>query len=211
MFITLEGVEGSGKSTQVKHIREFMIQRGHTVVVTREPGGTDIGRKIRAILLNPESRGMDALTELFLYEADRAEHVRKIVAPALAAGNVVLCDRFCDATVVYQGYARGLDRDAIQCIHRLILGDLSPDLTVLLDLPPEIGLARAFAQIEKGDRDGQESRFEKRAVAFHRKVRAGYLDLAHREPGRFCIIDAAQDSAVVSRDIRTAIERRLER
>jgi dTMP kinase len=180
------------------------------VVVTREPGGTDIGQKIRSILLNPNSREMEALTELFLYEADRAEHVQKIIAPALSAGKTVLCDRFCDATVVYQGYARGLDLEEIRRIHRFILGNLRPDLTILLDLPPEIGLARAWAQIDKGDRTGAESRFEKEALDFHRKIRAGYLDLARHESERFCIVDAERDAAAVCRDIETAIERLIE-
>jgi dTMP kinase len=207
MFITLEGVEGSGKSTQLDNIRTFLQERGLTVVVTREPGGTDIGRKIRSVLLNPVNREMEALTELFLYEADRAEHVRKVVEPSLSAGKTVLCDRFCDATVVYQGYARGLDLAEIRRIHRFILGKLMPDLTILLDLPPEIGLARAWAQIDKGDRTGAEIRFEKEALDFHRKIRAGYLDIAHRESARFCIVDAEQGAAAVRRDIETAIER----
>jgi dTMP kinase len=180
------------------------------VVVTREPGGTDIGRTVRSILLNPDNREMDALTELFLYEADRAEHVRKIIAPALSAGKTVLCDRFFDATMVYQGYARGLDLEEIRRIHRFILGNLSPDLTILLDLPPEIGLARAWAQIDKGDRTGAESRFEKEALDFHRKIRAGYLDIARHESQRFCIVDAEQDAAAVCRDIKKAIERLVE-
>ncbi len=210
MFITLEGVEGSGKSTQLGNIRAFLKERGYTVVVTREPGGTDIGRQIRSILLRPDNREMEALTELFLYEADRAEHVRKVIAPALAAGNTVLCDRFCDATVVYQGYARGLALEEIRRIHRFILGKLKPDLTLLLDLPPEIGLARAFAQIDAGGRSGAESRFENEALVFHRKIRAGYLDMAHREPARFCVVDADRDAAAVGRDIEAAIERLLE-
>jgi len=210
MFITLEGVEGSGKSTQLDNIRAFLQERGLTVVVTREPGGTDIGRTVRSILLNPDNREMDALTELFLYEADRAEHVRKIIAPALSAGKTVLCDRFFDATMVYQGYARGLDLEEIRRIHRFILGNLRPDLTILLDLPPEIGLARAWAQIDKGDRTGAESRFEKEALDFHRKIRAGYLDIARHESERFCIVDAEQDAAAVRRDIKKAIERLME-
>ncbi|MGB5619648.1 MAG: dTMP kinase [Desulfobacterales bacterium] len=210
MFITLEGVEGSGKSTQLGNIRAFLQERGLTVVVTREPGGTDIGRTVRSILLNPDNREMDALTELFLYEADRAEHVRKIIAPALSAGKTVLCDRFFDATMVYQGYARGLDLEEIRRIHRFILGNLRPDLTILLDLPPEIGLARAWAQIDKGNRTGAESRFEKEALDFHRKIRAGYLDIARHESERFRIVDAEQDAAAVCRDIKKAIERLME-
>ncbi|MFZ0131698.1 MAG: dTMP kinase [Desulfobacterales bacterium] len=210
MFITLEGVEGSGKSTQLGHIEAFLLKRGRAVLVSREPGGTDIGRKIRSILLNPENRAMEPLTELFLYEADRAEHVCKVIGPALAAGKAVVCDRFSDATVVYQGYARGLDVAQIRHIHRFILGDIRPDMTLLLDLPPEVGLARAWAQLEQGDRSGTESRFEKEALDFHRRIRAGYLELARREPARFCIIDAAQAAAAVRGDIEAAIGRLME-
>ncbi|MFZ0614213.1 MAG: dTMP kinase [Desulfobacterales bacterium] len=210
MFITLEGVEGSGKSTQLAGIEAFLKKRGRSVVVSREPGGTDIGQKIRSILLNPENRAMAPLTELFLYEADRAEHVRKVIGPALAAGQAVVCDRFSDATVVYQGYARGLDLAQIRCIHRFILGDIRPDMTLLLDLPPEVGLARAWAQLEQGDRSGIESRFEKEALDFHRRIRAGYLDLARQEPERFCTIDAAQAAAAVRGAIEAAIERLME-
>lgn len=210
MFITLEGVEGSGKSTQLGHIEAFLKKRGHAVIVSREPGGTEIGQKIRSILLNPENRAMEPLTELFLYEADRAEHVRKVIGPALAAGRAVVCDRFSDATVVYQGYARGLDLAQIRRIHRFILGDIRPDLTILLDLAPEVGLGRAWAQLEHGDRSGIESRFEKEALEFHCRIRAGYLDLARLEPGRFCVIDAAQTAAAVRGDIEAAIGRLLE-
>ncbi|MFZ0725614.1 MAG: dTMP kinase [Desulfobacterales bacterium] len=210
MFITLEGVEGSGKSTQVGPIEAFLKKRGHDVLVSREPGGTDIGQKIRSILLNPENRATEPLTELFLYEADRAEHVLKVIGPALAAGKVVVCDRFSDATVVYQGYARGLDLAKIRHIHRFILGDIRPDMTLLLDLPPEVGLARAWTQLEQGDRSGIESRFEKEALDFHRRIRAGYLDLARQEPARFCLIDAERDAAAVRGEIEAAILRLME-
>jgi dTMP kinase len=201
MFITLEGIEGSGKTTQVDHITRFLRSNGMEVAVTREPGGTAIGRKIRGILLDPESRDMTPATELLLYTADRAHHIRQVVLPALASGRIVLCDRYFDATLVYQGYARGLDIPKIQELHQLMCEGLSPDLTLLFDLSPETGLARAWKQIDSGDRSGNETRFEKEAVDFHRKVRQGYLELARMEPERFHQIDASKDEAAVRRQI----------
>jgi dTMP kinase len=201
MFITFEGIEGSGKTTQIRHALEFLKQRGKDCIVTREPGGTVIGQKIRAILLDPESSGIDPSTELLLYVADRAEHVNKVVRPALSAGKTVLCDRYFDATVVYQGYARGLDIDLLKNMHKLILNDLKPDITFLLDLSPGAGLSRAWKQIEEGERAGIETRFEKEAVAFHEKVREGYLGLARQEPERFIVIDAMNNEEQVRKDI----------
>ena len=205
MFITFEGIEGSGKTTQIRHALEYLKQRGKDCIVTREPGGTVTGRKIRAILLDPEGKGMDPSTELLLYMADRAEHVNKVIKPSLSAGKTVLCDRYFDATVVYQGYARGLDIDLLIRMHKLILNDLKPDITFLLDLPPEAGLSRAWKQIEEGERAGIETRFEKEAIAFHEKVREGYLELARQEPGRFIVIDAMKDEDNVRQDIIKAL------
>lgn len=205
MFITFEGIEGSGKTTQIRHALEYLKQRGKDCIVTREPGGTVTGQKIRAILLDPESRGMDPSAELLLYVADRAEHVNKVIKPSLSAGKTVLCDRYFDATVAYQGYARGLDIDLLIRMHKLILNDLKPDITFLLDLPPEAGLSRAWKQIEEGERAGIETRFEKEAIAFHEKVREGYLELARQEPGRFIVIDAMKDEDNVRQDIIKAL------
>jgi dTMP kinase len=209
MFITLEGIEGSGKTTQLKNITAYLDRKGYDTIITREPGGTVIGEKIRAILLDPVSEGMEPLAELFLYEADRVEHIKKKIIPALAAGKTVLCDRFYDATVVYQGYARGLDLDFIQRVHCLILEDLKPDLTLLFDLKPQIGLSRAWDQINNGRRTGDESRFEKETLAFHEKIRAGYLELARLEPERFHIIDASRDLACVKGDTISRLEQAL--
>lgn len=194
MFITLEGIEGAGKTTQAARIAEFLRQRGHGCVTTREPGDTRIGKKIRAILLDPENSDLVPLAELFLYAADRAQHVHERILPALQEGKTVICDRFFDATTVYQGFARGLDLEIIESIHRLVPGELKPDMTILFDLPPEVGLKRAWGQINSGGRTGKESRFEKEALAFHEKVRAGYLNLAHREPDRFFVVDAAESA-----------------
>ncbi|RPJ13002.1 MAG: dTMP kinase [Desulfobacteraceae bacterium] len=201
MFITFEGIEGSGKTTQISHVAEFLKRKGKECIVTREPGGTVTGRKIRAILLDPETVGIDPSAELLLYMADRAEHLAKVVKPALSEGKTVLCDRYFDATVAYQGYARGLDIDCLKKMHKMILNDLKPDITFLLDLSPEAGLSRAWRQIKEGERAGIETRFEKEALAFHEKVRNGYLELASEEPKRFVLIDAMKDEDQVRHDI----------
>ncbi len=201
MFITLEGIEGSGKTTQAGHIVEFLQSRGHNCVMTREPGGTKIGKKIRAILLDPESKDMDPLVELLLYTADRVQHINEFVNPSLFAGKTVVCDRYYDATVVYQGFARGLDIGLINRLHKLALEDLKPDITILLDLSPETGLMRAWKQIKNGTRTGLETRFEKETLSFHKKVRAGYLELARIEPERFRVIDATKNENQVRKEI----------
>jgi dTMP kinase len=205
MFITFEGIEGSGKTSQVRNTAEFLRYKGHECVITREPGGTRIGEKIRAILLDPLSKDMGPLTELLLYTADRAQHVRERILPLLAAGKTVLCDRYFDATMAYQGFARGIDIDLIDKIHRLLLENLKPDLTILLDLPAEIGLARAWKQINKGARNNEETRFEEETLSFHQKVRDGYLEIARLEPERFRIIDASEKE----KDVREKIFKTL--
>ena len=199
MFITLEGIEGSGKTTQLSHMQAFCQQQGWPCVVTREPGGTQLGAQIRSILLDPDSRQLVPHAELLLYMADRAQHLAQVVKPALAAGKVVICDRYFDATVVYQGYARGLDVAFINQLHRLAFKNLKPDLTILFDLKPKIGLARAWKQIQNGDRTTHESRFEAEKLKFHQRVREGYLELAQAEPERFRIVDASQDAEQISR------------
>jgi len=201
MFITLEGIEGSGKSTQLPNMVRFLKNRGHDCAVTREPGGTQIGRKIRAILLDPESQNIDPLAELLLYTADRAQHIKMIVNPLLAEGKTVLCDRYFDATVSYQGYARGLDIGLINRLHEVLFNNLKPDLTILLDLQPKLGLSRAWKQIGDGTRTGLEIRFEEEALEFHEKVRAGYLELARNEPERFRVLDASEDEEQVRNKI----------
>jgi len=205
MFITLEGIEGSGKTTQVNNICRFLENKGHHCVFTREPGGTKIGRKIRSILLDPENKGMESMTELLLYFSDRVEHVNKLIEPSLAEGKTVICDRYFDATLVYQGYARGLDIKLITRLHELVLEGLKPDLTLLLDLSPETGLSRAWKQIGNGSRSGDETRFEKEALSFHEKIRAGYLELSRLEPQRFRVIDASQKRNRVQMDIEKVL------
>ena len=201
MFITLEGIEGSGKTTQIKNIVEFFENKGYDCVVTREPGGTKIGEKIRSILLDPENRDMEPACELLLYFSDRVQHIKELINPALSEGKTIICDRFFDATLVYQGYARGLSIDLIIKLHEMIAYGLKPDITILLDLLPEIGLSRAWEQIDNGSRSGDETRFEKETLLFHEKIRAGYLELARLEPKRFRVIDASKSENQVKQQI----------
>lgn len=205
MFITLEGIEGSGKTTQIKNIVEFFENKGYDCVVTREPGGTKIGKKIRSILLDPENRDIAPACELLLYCSDRVQHIKELINPALSEGKTVICDRFFDATLVYQGYARGLDLDLITGLHEMMVDGLKPDITILLDLLPEIGLSRAWKQIDNGSRSTGETRFEKETLSFHEKIRAGYLELARLEPKRFRIIDASKNKEQVKQQIINAL------
>jgi len=205
MFISFEGIEGSGKSTQIEHAGDFLKKRGIDCCVTREPGGTDIGRRIRSILLDPRNVNLDPLAELLLYMADRAQHLSQIIKAALVENRTVLCDRYFDATVAYQGHARGLDMEMITQLHRQAFENLKPDFTFLLDLDPAEGLARAWRQIDEGDREAAETRFEEEKIAFHEKVREGYLNLVRQEPERFVVIDAARDEAGVWEQIRAGL------
>ena len=205
MFITLEGIEGSGKTTQIRHIAEYIKSKGQDCVITREPGGTDIGKKIRTILLDSNSKGLDPSAELLLYVADRIQHVNEVIHPALSLGKIVLCDRYFDATVAYQGFARGIDMDLITMLHKKVVENLRPDITILLDLPAEKGLKRAWEQINNGARTSAETRFEEEKITFHENVRAGYLELARMEPERFRIIDAARNEKTVKEDILEAL------
>lgn len=201
MFITLEGIEGSGKTTQIARLVGFLEDRGFECVNTRQPGGTLIGENIRSILLNPANRDLEPTAELLLYMADRAQHIHELIRPCLKAGKTVVCDRYFDATLAYQGFARGLSIELIRKLHHFLFGDLKPDITLLLDLPPRIGLERAWEQLNSGRRSGQESRFEVEKMTFHAKVRAGYLELARLEPDRIHVIDAAPPSDRVFADI----------
>ncbi len=210
MFITLEGIEGSGKTTQVNNIVGFLEKKGHDCFVTREPGGTEIGKQIRAILLDPRNRNLFPLAELLLYAADRAQHLKEKIIPELSSGKTVICDRFFDATTIYQGVARGLDLELIRKLHHIVLDDLKPDLTILYDLPVKTGLSRAWEQINQGSRFSFETRFEKETLAFHEKVRSGYLELARQEPDRIRIIDASNDKQKVSEAIKAILTHELQ-
>ncbi len=209
MFITFEGIEGSGKTTQINHILDYLTLNGHKAVATREPGDTRIGKKIRSILLDPENSDLVSLAELFLYAADRVQHITERIIPSLSDGAIVICDRFFDATTAYQGYARGLDISTIKEIHKLVLGDLKPDLTILFDLSPAVGLKRAWQQINNGSRDGTETRFENEKLTFHEKVRDGYLRIAVEEPERFVVIDASRSEKDVQEHIEKIISEKL--
>ena len=206
MFISFEGIEGSGKTTQIQGVHDYLCQKGHDVVLTREPGGSTIGQQIRAILLNSKNKDLNPLAELLLYMADRAQHLDEIVKPGLSSGKIILCDRYYDATIAYQGYARGLDIDLISQLHGLSFADYKPHLTLLLDLPPETGLGRAWQQIENGQRTDTETRFEEETLDFHRRVREGYLALARLEPRRFKIIDASGPPDRVAHEIIAVLD-----
>ena len=177
-FITFEGVEGCGKSTQMARLRAWMEEAGLPVRATREPGGTKVGEGIRELLLAPRDEGLDAATELLLYEAARAQHVSEVIRPALEAGVHVLCDRFFDSTTAYQAFGRGLDEEMVLELNRIASGGIVPDLTLLFSVAIEEGLDRA-----RGDSAGD--RLEGESLAFHRRVQAGFKALAKREPGRF--------------------------
>ena len=184
-FITVEGIEGVGKTTNIDFIHKLLLAAGHDVVLTREPGGTPLGEAIRSLLLNPEYTGMDSTCELQLMFAARAEHLAKVVRPALETGRWVLCDRFTDATYAYQGGGRGINTDIIARLENLVQGDFRPDLTLLLDVPVEVGLARA------GKR-GALDRFEQEQVGFFERVRQCYLGMAREHTGRYRVVDASQ-------------------
>jgi dTMP kinase len=201
-FITFEGVEGSGKTTQIKMASSFLRSRGRSCLVTEEPGGTPLGRRIRRILLRRSEEGLSAETELLLFAAARAQHVRAVILPALQDDQMfVLCDRFADATLAYQGFGRGLDRRTIEGMNDLACGPLKPDLTLLFDVTPERGLQRAVSRMSRENRSIREDRFENEALSFHRRVREGYLALAKEEPGRFRIIDGSRDIGEVHRQV----------
>ena len=193
-FVTFEGVEGCGKSTQLRLAGARLRELRHDVVETLEPGGTPVGERLRALLLDPERADIDGVTEWLLIEADRRQHVRQVLKPALAAGKFVLCDRFSDSTEAYQRAGRGLDAETVRRVDAIARDGLVPDLTLLYDLEPETGLARTRA------RDPRVGRFEGAAMSFHRVVREAYLDLARREPQRVALIRADGDAETVFRE-----------
>jgi dTMP kinase len=191
-LITFEGIDGCGKSTQMRLLGQYLTERGVAVVSTREPGGTELGRKVRSALLDGGVGSVEPLAELLLYAADRAQHVRRVILPALSLGKVVLSDRFYDATTVYQGYARGFDLELVNQLNELATGGLKPDLTLLFDLDVETGLKRTM---RRGDGTGMTAarpdRLDQEPMEFHERVRQAYLDIAAREPERFRIISSA--------------------
>lgn len=198
-FITLEGIEGAGKSSHIDAMRKTIEAAGRSLVVTREPGGTPLAERIRGLLLDPDNAEMDADTELLLVFAARAEHLATVIRPALEQGTWVLCDRFTDATYAYQGGGRGIPAEHIAVLENWAQGDLRPDLTIILDLDPETGLARAA---DRSDKD----RFEREDVEFFVRVRNTYLERARANPNRYRLVDAGQPMANVSEEICRILE-----
>jgi dTMP kinase len=204
LFLTLEGAEGVGKSTNIEYITQYLERRGIEYVLTREPGGTALAEKIRDLLLAVHEEPMSELTELLLVFAARAQHLDKVIQPALSKGKWVVCDRFTDATFAYQGAGRGLSVETIGQLQLLVQGELRPDLTLILDLDPEIGLARASNR-------GELDRFELEQQSFFRHVRQGYLNIAQAEPERCKVIDASKPLTDVKLDLLAALEQGLSR
>ncbi len=210
LFVTFEGVEGSGKTTQINRLKRYLTHKGIPCKVTREPGGCPIGEKIRKILLNPEHREMVPLSELFLYEASRAQHVKEVIEPLLAKGVVVLCDRFSDASIAYQGYGRKLGLALVKRLNRLSSQGIKPQVTFLLDCPSDLGLKRAV-QRNQVQRKEKEERFEREKIQFHHRVRRGYLSLAKKEPHRVKVIDTRQGEDKTFEKVRQIIDNLIRR
>lgn len=206
MFITVEGIEGSGKSTALTLLSQELGRRGLDVLLTREPGGCGLGRAIRPIVLDARTRSLNMRAELYLFLADRAQHVAEVIRPALEAGQIVLCDRYTDSTLAYQGYGRGLDPEKLRRINEMATGGLTPDLTLLMDLPVGIGLERAGLRNQRQGTVLSEGRFDAESVDFHERVRQGYLALAEEEPQRIARINAEQRPEDVLLQCLSAVE-----
>ncbi len=203
-FFTFEGLDGSGKTTQLERLAQRLEAAGHTVVRAQEPGGTRVGREIRKIVLDARSTDLRAVPELLLYFASRAQNVEEVILPALQAGHIVLSDRFTDSSTAYQGYARSLGVDAVATLERVACRGLRPDLTFLIDLDPETGVHRALGRDPAAAAD--ETRFERESLAFHRRVREGYLEIHRREPGRVLLIDGRRAPDEIARDIWSRVQ-----
>ncbi len=202
-FITLEGGEGAGKTTQAKMLRDALADVGVDAILTREPGGAPGAEDIRKLLVEGEPGRWLPLTEALLHYAARYEHVNNSIAPALADGKWVICDRFADSTAAYQGFGHGLDREVVQRLHRLVIGGLAPDLTIIFDIAPEDGMRRA------AERSGTEDRYERMDLDFHRRLRDGFLQIAKRDLARCAVIDASGSIDEVAKAIRAVVTARL--
>jgi len=202
-FITLEGGEGAGKSTQIKLLATWLRERGIDVVQTREPGGAIGAERIRALLVTGDADRWTPMAETLLHYAARADHLDRTIRPALAARRWVICDRFADSTMAYQGYGHGVPFEVIESLFKAVVGDSAPDLTVVLDLPVEQGLQRAAA------RAGPENRYEQMGVDFHNRLRSGFLAIARQNPQRCAVIDADRDIDAIQSDIQAEVQRRL--
>ncbi len=202
MFITLEGPEGSGKTSQIMPLADFLRQQGFSVMTTREPGGTSIGDQVRSILTNVNNTAMHPRAEILLFLAARAQHVEELIRPALARQDIVICDRFADSTLAYQGYGHGVDLNLLRQLLDFSTGGLKPDLTFLLDVDAEIGLQRRRV-------GGNWNRLDAYSLAFHQRVREGYLNLAREQPERWIVIDASRSAAEVQSNMRAEILKRI--
>ncbi|OGW38972.1 MAG: dTMP kinase [Nitrospirae bacterium GWD2_57_9] len=210
LFITFEGIEGSGKSTQILLLANYLKARNQPVTLTREPGGTAIGDQVRRILLDPGNTMLVPAAELLLYAASRAQHLEELILPELAAGSTVLCDRFSDATIAYQGYGRGLDLETIRSLDRIVTKGMTPDLTILLDIDTAQGLSRARGRNSSRGLE-TEARFENEEISFHERVRRGYRALADAAPDRYRLMDASPRPDEIQNRIRAIVDATLER
>jgi dTMP kinase len=205
LFISFEGGEGCGKSTQIAALKAHLEAEGHAVIQTREPGGTPLGESVRNLLQHDEAgQGMSPESELLLFAASRAQHVKELIAPAVGDDKIVLCDRFMDSTTVYQGVARAIDAEQVAVINEFAVGQTKPDLTILIDLPPEIGLARVHARS-----NGQLDRMEREAIEFFQAVRKGYLNLASSQPERFLVLDGSKSIEELETKIWQSVSDRI--
>jgi len=207
-FITFEGGDGTGKTTQIRLLEGYFKNLAASCLVTREPGGTALGGLIRKVLLEVGDDEVAPATELLLYLADRAQHVTQVIKPAIDAGQIVLCDRFTDSTIAYQGYGRGIDLRLLQQLNSIADQGFRPDLTFLLDCPVSVALARTSRRESAVDQT-REDRFEREKTEFHEKVRAGFLEMARAEPGRFRVIDALRPAEEVALNIRKIVDQEL--
>ncbi len=202
MLITFEGPDGSGKSTQARLLADYLKTRGYAILLTREPGGTKIGEQIRDLILSTRNASIRHETEALLFSAARAQIVAEVIRPALAAGKIVLCDRYADSTLAYQGYGLGLDLGALRAITRFATGGLVPDLTFYIDLPVQVGIARK--------RRSEVNRLDQKEIAYHERVRAGFLEMVKAEPSRWVVVNGMQSAAEIQSEIRARIEQKLE-
>ncbi len=209
IFITFEGIEGCGKTTQIKLLDDELRRMGFSTILTREPGGTPISERIRAILLDPASSKISPKTELLLYAAGRNQHICEVISPAIAAGKIVLCDRYADATTAYQGAARDIAPEIIESVHKIATDGLMPDLTILLDCDVEVGLSRAIKRNSEESISGSGDRFEREKIEFHQRVREGYLKISASEPARVKVFDATEEPSVIHSQILSKGQRKI--
>jgi dTMP kinase len=209
MFLTFEGIEGSGKSTIMERMAEQLNKQGLPLRMTREPGGTAFGRELRRLLLDTRSADFSVQAELLLFLADRAQHLQEVIMPTLAEGAVLLCDRYADSTLAYQGYGRGMPLDRLTRLIEFATGGLWPDMTLLFDVPAELGLARAKERNREEGVAVSEGRFEAERLEFHKRVRAGYLELAAQHSMRYAVVDASMPTDAVLRQALGLVNERL--